>query len=42
MSTKPAPRDVDQAWSELLISRDALTEITESADSSMKQALISV
>ena len=39
MSTSPAPQDIDLQWSELLEARDALAEITDSCDSSMRDTL---
>lgn len=39
MSTSPAPQDLDIAWSVLLESRDALEEVTESCDVSMRDTL---
>ena len=42
MSTTPAPQDIDSAWSALLESRDALDEVTATADSAMRECLRSV
>lgn len=39
MSTSPAPRDLDFAWCELLEARDALGEVTQSCDVSMRDTL---
>ena len=39
MSTSPAPQDLDSAWVSLLESRDALEEVTESCDVSMRDTL---
>ena len=42
MSTTPAPKDLDSAWNDLLLSRDALREVTETADSGIRECLRSV
>ncbi len=33
------PQDLDSAWSDLLLARNALDEVTETCDSSMRETL---
>ena len=42
MSESPASQDINNAWIELLESRDALAEVTEVADSGLRECLRSV
>ena len=42
MSTSPAPRDLDSAWVALLEGREALAEVTDTADSGLRECLRSV
>ena len=39
MSSTSSPKDLDSAWLALLESRDALSEVTESCDVSMRDTL---
>lgn len=39
MSESPASQNLDHAWSDLLESRDALCEVTESLEDSMRDTL---
>ena len=36
------PQDLDSAWSELLVARDALAEVTDVADAGLRECLRSV
>ena len=42
MSTTPAPKDLDVAWNDLLLSRDALREVTDTANTGLRECLRSV
>ena len=42
MSSTPTPKDLDSAWCDLLLSRDALREVTTTADDGIREALRSV
>ena len=42
MSSTPTPKDLDMAWNELLLSRDALREVATTADDGLRECLRSV
>jgi hypothetical protein len=42
MSESPASQDINNAWIELLESRDALAEVTDVADAGLRECLRSV